>query len=510
MNQIKKPIVLCIMDGWGLTNANPGNAVALANTSNYDRLWNKYPHATLKASGAAVGLPDNQMGNSEVGHMNLGAGRIVYTGLSLINQDIRNKVFYHKPEFLKIFEIVKKRQVKLHVIGLVSNGGVHSHIDHLVAFMDAAKEHGINYILHAFSDGRDVSPNASLSDFVVVDQKLKATNGSWGLVSGRYYAMDRDRRWERTELVYNALSQNQCQRRYHDVITYLKSEHNNNVTDEFIHPALPEDFANKQISDNDVVFFFNFRPDRARQLAHLIRGSENLYDYQPSFKLKNIYLTTMMVYEKIIIDNVIYPPFSVPNTLGDVLAQHQLKQLRIAETEKYPHVTFFFDGGKEVVLAQCKRILIPSPKVATYDLKPEMSAQEITEKLLPELSNFDVVILNYANPDMVGHTGVIMATIKAVETVDQQIGIITKAVESLNGVCIIIADHGNAEVKLDQFNQPATSHTTNPVPLIITDSNPNIKLRTDGILADIAPTILEYLNIKQPESMTGTSLIKKN
>ncbi|MDQ0514022.1 2,3-bisphosphoglycerate-independent phosphoglycerate mutase [Mycoplasmoides fastidiosum] len=505
-SQHKKPIVLCIMDGWGLTDLNPGNAVALASTPNYDALWNKYPHATLLASGTAVGLPEGQMGNSEVGHMNLGAGRIVYTGLSLINKDIADGVFVSKPEFARIFAEVKKRKSKLHVMGLVSAGGVHSHTDHLMAFMDAAQANEVPYVLHAFTDGRDVSPDAALTDFVTIDQKLKATNGSWGLISGRYYAMDRDRRWERTALVYDALTQNQCDQRYQEPLSYLKAQHAEGITDEFIKPALATDFDQKMIQDNDVVFFFNFRPDRARQLSHLLRGSDQLYDYVPAFQVKNIFLATLMTYEKIIIDEVIYPPFAIEDTLGAILARHNKSQIRIAETEKYPHVTFFFDGGREVEYQDTKRILVPSPKVATYDLQPEMSAKEITEKLLPELAQHDVVILNYANPDMVGHTGVITATIKAVETVDHQIGVLEKAVSSLGGVMIIIADHGNAEVKLDEFNKPATSHTTNPVPLIVTDSS--VSLRTDGILGDIAPTILDYLGIPQPEAMTRSTLIK--
>lgn len=503
--KIKKPIVLCIMDGWGLTDITPGNAVALAQTPNYLRLLQTYPNTTLQASGKAVGLPENQMGNSEVGHMTMGAGRVVYSGLSLINKDVDNQTFKMRKEILAIFNEVKKRKSKLHVMGLLSYGGVHSHVNHLKQFMQAAFENQVPYILHGFSDGRDVSPTASLSDFPELEPLLKQTNGSWGLISGRYYAMDRDRRWERTNLVYDALTTNKCNNRYSSVLDYLQKEHNNKITDEFIHPALPNDFENKTICDNDVVFFFNFRPDRARQLCHLLRGSNNLYDYEPLIKLKNIYLATMMVYEKNIIDNVIYPPFALDNTLGMILEKHNLTQLRIAETEKYPHVTFFFDGGQEIDLKGSKRILVPSQKVATYDLKPEMSAFGITERLLPMLSSHDVIILNYANPDMVGHSGVITATVDAVQTTDKQIGIITQAISSLKGICIITADHGNAEVKLDKNNQPATSHTTNPVPFIITD--PNVKLRNNGSLADIAPTILEYLNIPQPKAMTGKSLI---
>lgn len=298
---------------------------------------------------------------------------------------------------------------------------------------------------------------------------------------------------------------NDCQQRFDDVVAYLTNAHKAGTTDEFIQPALNSQIKTNLISDHDVVFFFNFRPDRARQLCHLLKGSQGLYDYQPEFRVKNLYLATMMIYEKIIVDSVIYPPFAISDTLGEIVANHGLKQLRIAETEKYPHVTFFFDGGKEVSLNNADRLLIPSPKVATYDLKPEMSAIEITEKLLPLLPQYDLVILNYANPDMVGHTGVITATIKAVETVDYCVGIITDAIASLGGVCLILADHGNAEVKLDANLKPATSHTANPVPFIVTQAN--IKLASGGKLGDIAPTILSLLKIAQPAAMSGKNLI---
>lgn len=504
MTKTKKPIVLCIMDGWGLAKPHQGNAVWLAKTPNMDRLSQLYPTTTLQASGTAVGLPPGQMGNSEVGHMNIGAGRVVYTGLSLINKDIEERTFPTKPELLNVFAEVKKRNARLHIFGLMSQGGVHSHLDHLLNLMDAAFDQQIPYVLHCFTDGRDVSPKASVQDMKTVVSKLAATNGKLGVIAGRYYAMDRDRRWERTETVYHAMVANQCERRYDDPITYIQQSHANNITDEFILPALPHDYAGYQIQDHDVVFSFNFRPDRARQICHLLKGSEELYDHTPTIKRANLFLATMMQYEKIVIDQVIYPPFSINNTLGEIIARHDLSQLRIAETEKYAHVTFFIDGGKEVVLNKCDRVLMPSQKVATYDLKPAMSAHDIMDSLLPRLANYDVVILNFANPDMVGHTGVISATVKAVETTDYCVGQLVRTVNLLGGITIITADHGNAEVKLDANNKPVTSHSSNPVPLIVTSNDYEL---SHGALCDVAPTILGLLGITPPSDMTGKNLL---
>lgn len=319
--------------------------------------------------------------------------------------------------------------------------------------------------------------------------------------------MDRDRRWERTNMVYQAMVDGNCEHRYDNVVDYIQKSYEQKITDEFILPALPHNFDQYRLSENDVVFFFNFRPDRARQLSHLIRGSEpGLYDYQPPHRVANIYLASLMTYEKIQLDEVIYPPFKISNTLGDILAQQGLKQLRIAETEKYAHVTFFFDGGKEVELPHCDRVLVPSQKVATYDLKPEMSANQITDHLLPRLAQYDVIILNFANPDMVGHTGALMATIKAVETVDYQLGIITQAVEELGGCTFILADHGNAEIKIDAEFKPVTSHSTSPVPFIVTDKNYQLPSH-ECSLADLAPTVLSYLGISIPKEMTGKNLL---
>lgn len=503
----KKPVVLCILDGFGIYQPYPGNAIALANTPVMDKLLQKYPHTSMAASGNAVGLPAGQMGNSEVGHLTIGAGRVVYTGLSLINKDLTDNQYQNKVGFLKIFELVKQRQSQLHVMGLISNGGVHSHQQHLIAFLNLAKKHNVSYVLHGFSDGRDVKPNSAVHDFATVDQVVQATNGKWGVIAGRYYAMDRDCRWERTELVYQAITQNQCDHRYNNVVDYIQQSYDQNITDEFILPALPQNFEGYQLTDNDIVFFFNFRPDRARQLCHLIRGSTpGLYDYQPKSRAKNIYLVSLMKYEKIHLDDVIYPPFEITNTLGEVFAKRGLKQLRIAETEKYAHVTFFFDGGKEAKFSNCDRLLVPSQKVATYDLKPAMSANEITDHLIPKLKKYDVIILNFANPDMVGHTGALMATVKAVEVVDYQIGIIHKALMTIGGTMFIVADHGNAEIKLDLENKPVTSHSTSPVPFLMTDCSYNL-VQTNCSLSDVAPTILSYLKIAVPKEMTGKNLL---
>ncbi|AEG73822.1 2,3-bisphosphoglycerate-independent phosphoglycerate mutase [Mycoplasma haemofelis Ohio2] len=500
-----RPVVLCIMDGWGLTSESKGNAPLLAKTPTLDFLYKEYPNSTLSASEEAVGLPAGQMGNSEVGHINLGAGRVVYTGLSLINKCIKDGALESQPAVVEFFDLVKSRGSKLHFLSLISEGGVHSNMNHFLAFADICVKRNQPYILHAFTDGRDVSPNAAKTDFIPIVQKLKDTNGKLGVVSGRYYSMDRDKNWDREEKVFKYLVGSDKSRTFDDVLVYIEQSYASGVTDEFIEPAICSSSLDSVIGDNDVVVFLNFRPDRARQISHMLVGSKGLYDYEPSVKLNNVSLFALMDYEKINLQNTLFPPFDIKNTLGEFLSNNGISQLRIAETEKYPHVTHFFDGGKTLDYPKMKKILIPSPKVATYDLQPEMSAPKITEALLPELKNFEVVILNFANPDMVGHTGSLEATIKACESVDTQIGKIYEEVQKLGGVLVVIADHGNAEVMITADGSPHTAHTTNLVPFIVCKKG--VTLRNDGVLGDIAPTLLSLLGLKQPVEMTGKVLV---
>lgn len=500
-----KPVVLCIMDGWGLTVQEKGNAPFLAKTPNLDCLIKNYPSSTLSASGEAVGLPDGQMGNSEVGHINLGAGRVVYTGLSLINNCIKNKELGNQEAVIDFFNLVKERGSNLHFLSLISEGGVHSHMNHFLEFANLCKEKNQPYTLHAFTDGRDVSPHAAKDDFLRIVEKLQKTDGKLGVLSGRYFAMDRDKNWKREEEVYKYLVGSSKEVTFDDPIKYIEKSYSDGITDEFIKPAINLHALDSYIRDGDVVVFLNFRPDRARQISHMLVGSKDLYDYVPSKQLKDVALYALMDYEKINLRKTLFPPFEIKNTLGEVLNDNNISQLRIAETEKYPHVTHFFDGGKTIDYPKMKKILIPSPKVATYDLKPEMSAPEITQALLPELKNVEVVILNFANPDMVGHSGSLEATIKACETVDSQIGLLYEEIKKLGGVLIVIADHGNAEVMITEEGNPHTAHTTNLVPLIICKNG--LVLRDDGVLGDISPTILHLLGIPKPKEMTGSSLI---
>ncbi len=495
------------MDGVGLNPQKKDNAVAMAKTPTLDELVKNYPNTTLNASGEFVGLPKGQMGNSEVGHLNIGAGRVVYTGLSLINNDLKKEFFYQNQGFLNAIDHAKKNNSKLHILGLCSNGGVHSSLNHILALIDLVYKNGLSPILHCFADGRDVAPKSLISDLPIILNKLNSCNGKLATISGRYYAMDRDKRWERIDLAYKVII-GESNNSFNDPLKYVNNSYANGTTDEFILPAFNKAYSKQEIAleDNDAVIFANFRPDRARQLSHVIFGS-NYYDYKPQSRKNNLYFVTMMNYEGITPSCVAYPPLSLKNTLGQVVADNNLSQLRIAETEKYAHVTFFFDGGKEINYPNEQKILINSPKVATYDLKPEMSAIEVTDKLLPQMDNTDIIIVNYANGDMVGHTGNIEATIKAVETVDAQIARILQKAKQTNTTLFITADHGNADVMRDEKGNPVTKHTTNPVPFIITDSSLSL-LEERGALCDIAPTMLSYLKINIPCEMTGKVLIK--
>ena len=495
--------VLCIMDGVGIRDTEYGNAVKMAKKPNLDYLIKNYPHSKLEASGELVGLPAGQMGNSEVGHTNIGAGRIVYQPLQLITNQIKNGEFFQNKNLLETIKHVKDNHSNLHICGLLSDGGIHSHINHLFGLIDLCKKEGIrNVYYHVFLDGRDTLPNICLKYLDELSEKIKETSvGSIASISGRYYAMDRDNRWDRVKKAYDVMVTGtgiECNS-YKDVI---EKNYNEGIFDEFIVPTIID--KNGMIKDNDGLIAFNFRPDRLREIFKAITNPD-FSDFEHK-NLKNIKLTTMMPVSNEVICNNAFELQKLDNTLGEYLSKNHKTQLRIAETEKYAHVTYFFDGGVEKDLDGCKRILVNSPKVATYDLKPEMSAYEVTDKLIKELDNhLDVVILNFANGDMVGHTGNLDAAIKAVETVDDCIGKIYKKVEEIGGTLIVTADHGNSEVMIDDNGNVITSHTTNKVPFIITDKR--IKLE-DGKLADIAPTMLYLLGLDIPKEMTGNVLIK--
>ena len=498
-----KPILLCILDGVGIRDSEHGNAFMKANKPNFDYLWNKYPHSLLEASGELVGLPAGQMGNSEVGHMNIGAGRIVYQPLQFITEKIKTREFFENKEFLDVMNYTKENNSKLHIFGLLSDGGIHSHINHLFALIDMAKENNIKDLyLHMFLDGRDTLPNIAESFLDRLSEKIKEIGiGTIATISGRYYAMDRDNRWDRIKLAYDAITKGEGLEydNYHDAI---KDSYAKEVYDEFVVPVVLD--KNGIVEENDGLILFNFRPDRGRELFSALTNSA-FNGFERPF-INNLKLVTMMPLSDEVIKTTAFNNQDLKNTLGDYLADNGKKQLRIAETEKYAHVTYFFDGGVEKELNNCDRVLIPSPKVTTYDLKPEMSAREITDKLLPVMENYDVIILNFANGDMVGHTGVIPAAITAVECVDECLGRIYKKIEKIGGTLIVTADHGNCDWMLDDDNNVITSHSVYPVPFII--NRENIKLK-DGKLADIAPTILHLLDMKIPEEMNGINLIEE-
>lgn len=497
-----KPVLLTIIDGFGLREETKGNAVKLANKPNFDYLWHNYPHTTLIASGEDVGLPQGQMGNSEVGHLNIGAGRLVYQPQELINASIRNKTFYQNEEILKIMNHTKINSSKLHILGLVSDGGVHSHISHLLALLDMCKQNDIKELyLHLFSDGRDVDPHSANSYIKQVEEKLTEIKiGKIASISGRYYAMDRDNNYDRLKKAYDVITTNSKVTTM-SVKEYIEDSYNKGISDEFIEPTLFELDGN--ISENDGVIVFNYRKDRLREILTALTNKD--FNDMEVKKFNNLKLVTMLP----VVESVKAPfAFNDPilkNILGEYVASKGLSQLRIAETEKYAHVTFFFDGGKEVDYPNEKKILIPSPKVATYDLKPEMSIEDVTNTLLVELdNNYDLIVLNFANCDMVGHTGSLEASIKAVEAVDRSLGKIYQKIKEINGLMIVTADHGNCELMIDENNNIITSHTTNKVPFIICDNNYHPK---DGKLGDIAPTILKIMNLDIPNEMTGNCLI---
>ena len=498
-----KPLLLCIMDGCGIKDSDYGNAFVQASTPNFDYLLKNYPNCKIDASGKSVGLPAGQMGNSEVGHMNIGAGRIVYQALELINNAIEEETFYQNEGLLEVINHTKNNNSKLHLVGLISDGGVHSHINHLLALLDMCKKNNLeNVYLHLFTDGRDVEPKSAYDYIKVVEDKLKELNiGTIATIGGRYYGMDRDNNYDRLIKAYDAIVNN-VGPRHNSIEEYIKESYANNITDEFLIPTIFTENGN--ITENDGIIAFNFRKDRLREFFTAITNPD--FNDMEVTRFNNVKTITMMpVVESVKAPSAFEDP-SLKNILGEYLEKNGLSQLRIAETEKYAHVTFFFDGGKEEDYQNEKKILIASPKVATYDLKPEMSCYEVTDALLPELGNFDVIILNFANGDMVGHTGVLEAAIKAVEAVDYNLGRIYEKVNELGGVMLITADHGNCEEMLDDEGNVLTAHTTNLVPLIITKNNLELN---DGKLGDIAPTMIDLLNLEIPSEMTGVSLIKK-
>lgn len=503
---MKKPVLLMILDGWGIAPADKTNAAAMAKTPNLDSYFANYPHTTLEASGKAVGLPAGQIGNSEVGHLNIGAGRIIYQSLTRIDKAIEDGDLYKNKELRRVMDETKQAGKALHLLGLLSDGGVHSHIEHLLALICMAKVKGLTDVyVHAFLDGRDVGPKTALGYIHELEDGMAQIGvGKIATVSGRYYAMDRDKRWERVERAYKALVLGEGGKAASAAVG-VEASYAAGVTDEFVEP-FTVDGVDGKITAGDGVIFFNFRPDRAREITRALHDEEFPYFARPEGACPVNYVC-MTQYDATITAPVAFPPEEIKDTLGEVLAQHGLHQLRIAETEKYAHVTFFFNGGVEAPNTNEERILIPSPKVATYDLQPEMSAEEVTQALLAELDKdkFDAIILNFANPDMVGHTGVLSAAITAMEKVDDCADRIVRKVLSLGGSVCITADHGNLEKMAERDGSPNTAHTTNPVPFILVSKEQH-KLH-NGILADIAPTLLQLLNIKQPAAMTGKTLI---
>lgn len=501
---MKKPLVLCILDGCGIRKEKNGNAFKNANKATFDYLVNNFPHSLLEASGTKVGLPEGQMGNSEVGHMNIGAGRIVYQPLELINKSIKDKTFFDNEKILNVLTHVKKNSSKLHVMGLLSNGGVHSHINHLMALIDMFKENNIKDVCyHLFLDGRDVDPKSSYTFIKELEDKIKETNvGKIVSISGRYYAMDRDNNYDRLKKAYDAIVYNDAPK-FNNPKEVIDKSYENGITDEFVIPAIVSD---GKIEDNDGVITFNFRPDRLRELFTAITNPKES-DMETKI-FNNLKVLTMMPVVNTVLCDHAFDHQSLDNTLGKYLSDNNLNQLRIAETEKYAHVTYFFDGGVEENFNGMQKILIPSPKVATYDMKPEMSAKQVTDTLLDELDKdyYDVVILNYANGDMVGHTGNYDAAKSAVEFLDTCLKRLYDKVKEKEGILIVTADHGNCDIMWDEKHVPVTSHTTSLVPFVITDDK--IKLK-NGKLADIAPTILDLLGLEKPTSMTGESLIIK-
>ncbi len=508
-----KVTMLMILDGFGDNPNKDGNAIKLANTPNIDKLMKKYPNTDIYTSGKYVGLPDGQMGNSEVGHTNIGAGRIVYQELTRITKSIEDGDFFSNQELIAAIENCKKNNSKLHILGLVSDGGVHSHIRHLYGLLELAKRRDFEDVyVHCFLDGRDTPPASAEGYIIKLQEKMQEKGiGKIASISGRFYSMDRDKRWQRVQKCYDALAKGEGLKA-NSAVKAIEDSYQKEVFDEFVEPTVicngEEPIA--KIEENDSVIFFNFRPDRAREITRAIVDKE-FNEFET--KKMNVYFVCFTNYDETMPNvHIAFKKETLHNTFGEVVSKAGLTQLRIAETEKYAHVTFFFNGGEEKQYPGEDRILVPSPKVETYDQKPEMSAYEVTDKVVEALENdkYDAVILNFANTDMVGHTGSLEAAIKAVEAVDECVGRIVKVIEEKKGNLLITADHGNAEQMIDyKTGEPHTAHTTNPVPIILITDNPNYKLKENGKLADLAPTMLDLMGLEKPEEMTGESLLIK-
>ncbi|MBP2635974.1 MAG: hypothetical protein H6Q72_1881 [Firmicutes bacterium] len=513
MAKLSSPVALLILDGWGIgCEADEFNAIARANTPHMNLVAELYPQTRLACSGEAVGLPDGQMGNSEVGHLNIGSGRIIYQELTRISKSIKDGDFFTNSVFCQVCEQTKKTDGVLHLMGLLSDGGVHSHDTHIYALLELAKNQGLEKVyVHAFLDGRDVPPSSAVTYIKALEAKMAEIGvGQIASVAGRYYAMDRDKRWERVAKEYEALVYLQGAHAA-TAAAGVEASYQDGKTDEFVEPTLVDNCGFTGIKPNDGVIFFNFRPDRARQLTRALTDQD--FD---GFERKNgcfpLYFASMTQYDETFSVPVAFPPASIANTFGEIVSKAGFTQLRIAETEKYAHVTYFFNGGEEQPFAGEDRLLIPSPKVATYDLKPEMSGVEVTDKVVEAIKSgkYDFIILNFANGDMVGHTGILEAAMTAVTTVDQCVGRVAAAMRDCGGITLITADHGNAECMRDpETGEPFTAHTTNEVPFImVSEAHRGSKLK-EGILADIAPTILDISGIAQPAEMTGKSLLVK-
>lgn len=508
---MNKKVILIILDGWGIATDPRVSAVDQARTPFVDSLYERFPHARLEASGEAVGLPEGQMGNSEVGHMNIGAGRVVYQDLVKINVSIREHELEKMPVLVEALDYAKNHNKKVHFIGLVSDGGVHSHIEHLKALCSIAAGKGLKQVyVHAFTDGRDTDPKGGVGYLQNLETHMSRTTGELASIVGRYYAMDRDNRWERVKEAYDLMVHGTGQPTTHPILT-LQDSYMAGVTDEFVKPIVKVDAAGKPVAvieEGDVVLCFNFRTDRGREITQALTQRD--FHEQNMHKLNLQYITLTNYDDSFVGVKPIFDKDNLNNTLGEVVANAGKKQIRIAETEKYPHVTFFFSGGREAVFEGERRLMCPSPKVATYDLQPEMSAYDLRDTIVPELrqQSADFICLNFANPDMVGHTGVFEAAVKACETVDQCAeAVVTAALES-DYACIIIADHGNADMMINPDGTPNTAHTTNLVPFIVASNEYRGTLQ-NGKLGDLAPTILELMGIPQPADMTGKSLLQK-
>jgi 2,3-bisphosphoglycerate-independent phosphoglycerate mutase len=506
--------MLIILDGFGLAPEGPGNAVALANTPNFDTYWSDYPHTQLEASGLAVGLPKGQMGNSEVGHMNIGAGRVVMQSLTYIQSLIDSKEFFNNPVLNSVYDKAQGRA--LHLMGLVSRGGVHSDLEHVFALLDLAKQKNISPVyLHVFTDGRDTAPDSGLGYVEELEQKISELNHDIKIasVTGRYYAMDRDKRWERVKQAYDAVICGISVLTAPSATEAIKAAYARGETDEFIKATVITE-NNKPvaaIADGDAVVFFNFRADRARQLTYALLGDSSWQEFERC-KTPNIHYTSLMAYDETLGQPFAFALPALTHPLAQIISEAGLKQYHTAETEKYPHVTYFFNAAIEEPFKGEDRAMTPSPKeVPTYDLKPQMSEPELTEATLERIKNHDddFLLLNFANPDMVGHTGVLQAAIQACEAADEGLGKLVDAIRAKGGTVMVIADHGNAETMITEEGKPHTQHTTNPVPCIVIGDKQNFNLRDGGVLGDVAPTLLELLGLPQPQEMTGKSLIVK-